>query len=191
MGGNWFEGQSSARYETRVEKVKLELNDSVIRGLKPESKKYTVWDTTADPTGLGVRIRPTGVKTYVVRARPRPTDRQIMVTLGRAGTLKLGAARKAAWDALQQMQRGLNPNDEKHKLDWPPGQRMLDTMIDAGLDAPYSCREGVCGACACRLLEGEVEMAHNEVLEAADLADGYILACQSVALTDHVAVDYS
>jgi 3-ketosteroid 9alpha-monooxygenase subunit B len=34
-------------------------------------------------------------------------------------------------------------------------------------------------------------MAHNEVLEAADLADGYILACQSVALTDHVSVDYS
>ncbi len=42
-------------------------------------------------------------------------------------------------------------DDEKHKLDWPPGQRMLDAMIDAGLDAPYSCREGVCGACACRL----------------------------------------
>jgi integrase len=61
-------------------------------------------------------IRPTGVKTYVVRARPRPTDRQIMVTLGRAGTLKLAAARKAAWDALQQMQRGLNPNHEKRKL---------------------------------------------------------------------------
>jgi len=82
-------------------------------------------------------------------------------------------------------------DDEKHKLDWPPGQRMLDVMIDAGLDAPYSCREGVCGACACRLLEGEVEMAHNEVLEAADLTDGYILACQSVALTDHISVDYS
>ena len=96
--------------------MKLELTYSVIRGLKPESKKYTVWDTTADPTGLGVRIRPTGVKTYVVRARPRPTDRQIMVTLGRAGTLKLAAARKAAWEALQQMQRGLNPTHEKRKL---------------------------------------------------------------------------
>ena len=97
--------------------MKLELTDSVIRSLRPNpAKKYTVWDTTADPTGLGVRIRPTGVKTYVVRARPRPTDRQIMVTLGRAGTLKLAAARKSAWEALQQMQRGLNPNHEKRKL---------------------------------------------------------------------------
>ncbi|HUD37909.1 MAG TPA: ferredoxin--NADP reductase [Streptosporangiaceae bacterium] len=81
-------------------------------------------------------------------------------------------------------------DDEVHALDWPAGQRMLDVMIDAGLDAPYSCREGVCGACACRLVAGKVEMAHNEVLEDADLADGYILACQSVALSDAVSVTY-
>jgi Arm DNA-binding domain len=111
--------------------VKLELTDSVIRSLKPNpAKKYTVWDTTADPTGLGVRIRPTGVKTYVVRARPRPTDRQIMVTLGRAGTLKLAAARKAAWDALQQMQRGLNPTHEKRKL--VPLHRDYDSLAGSG-----------------------------------------------------------
>jgi 3-ketosteroid 9alpha-monooxygenase subunit B len=81
-------------------------------------------------------------------------------------------------------------DDEVHRLDWPPGQRMLDAMIDAGLDVPYSCREGICGACACRLLAGQVEMAHNEVLQDADLADGYVLACQSVALTDQVSVSY-
>jgi len=81
-------------------------------------------------------------------------------------------------------------DDEVHTLDWPGGRRMLDVMLDAGLDAPYSCREGVCGACACRLLSGEVEMAHNEVLEEQDLAEGYVLACQSVALTDRVSVSY-
>ena len=64
-----------------------------------------------------------------------------------------------------------------------PGTRMLDVLIDDGLDAPYSCRQGICGACACQLTGGEVEMAHNEVLEAEDLADGYILACQAVPLT--------
>ena len=81
-------------------------------------------------------------------------------------------------------------DDEVHKLDWPSGERMLDVMLDAGLDAPYSCREGVCGACACRLVDGEVEMAHNEVLEEADLTDGYILACQAVALTTEVSISY-
>jgi len=81
-------------------------------------------------------------------------------------------------------------DDEVRTLDWPSGQRMLDVMLDAGMDAPYSCREGVCGACACRLVDGKVEMAHNEVLEDADLADGYVLACQSVALTPEVSISY-
>jgi 3-ketosteroid 9alpha-monooxygenase subunit B len=65
---------------------------------------------------------------------------------------------------------------------------MLDVLIAAGLAAPYSCRQGICGAC--QLAAGRVEMAHNEVLEAADLADGYILACQAVPLTPEVRVSY-
>ena len=75
-------------------------------------------------------------------------------------------------------------------LPWPAGTRMLDVLIAAGLAAPYSCRQGICGACACQLVSGEVEMAHNEVLEAADLADGYVLACQAVPLTTEVRVTY-
>ena len=75
-------------------------------------------------------------------------------------------------------------------LPWPGGTRMLDVLIEAGLDAPYSCRQGICGACACQLTGGEVEMAHNEVLEAADIADGYILACQAVSLTPEVSITY-
>jgi 3-ketosteroid 9alpha-monooxygenase subunit B len=75
-------------------------------------------------------------------------------------------------------------------LPWPAGTRMLDVLTDAGLDAPFSCRQGICGACACQLVSGEVEMAHNEVLEDADLADGYILACQAVALTAEVGISY-
>jgi 3-ketosteroid 9alpha-monooxygenase subunit B len=76
------------------------------------------------------------------------------------------------------------------QLPWPPGSRMLDVLIDAGLDAPYSCRQGICGACACQLTGGEVEMAHNEVLEDGDIADGYILACQAVPLSPEVSITY-
>ena len=76
------------------------------------------------------------------------------------------------------------------QLPWPAGARMLDVLIDAGLDAPYSCRQGICGACACQLTSGKVEMAHNEVLEEDDLAEGYILACQALALTPAVSITY-
>jgi 3-ketosteroid 9alpha-monooxygenase subunit B len=81
-------------------------------------------------------------------------------------------------------------DDQTHVLEWPPGARMLDVLLDAGLDAPYSCRQGICGACACQLADGKVDMAHNEVLEDADLADGWILACQSTAITDSVTIRY-
>jgi 3-ketosteroid 9alpha-monooxygenase subunit B len=67
---------------------------------------------------------------------------------------------------------------------------MLDLLIDEGLDAPYSCRQGICGACACQLTGGEVEMVHNEVLEDADVAEGLILACQAVPVTATVSVTY-
>jgi 3-ketosteroid 9alpha-monooxygenase subunit B len=76
-------------------------------------------------------------------------------------------------------------------LPWPAGARMLDVLIDQGLDPPYSCREGICGACACQLTSGEVEMAHNEVLEQEDVAEGYILACQAVPRTPAVSITYA
>jgi integrase len=96
--------------------MKLELTDSVVKSLIPEDRKYTVWDTAQDPTGLGLRVRPSGIKTFVLLARPHNSHGQVMVTLGRAGTLRLSTARKKAWDALQQMNKGVNPNDEKRKL---------------------------------------------------------------------------
>ena len=80
---------------------------------------------------------------------------------------------------------------QTHRLPWPAGVRLLDLLIDAGLNPPYSCRQGTCGACACRLLDGEVDLLHNEVLEDEDFAEGYILACQAMPRTETVAVTYS
>ncbi len=74
--------------------------------------------------------------------------------------------------------------------DWAPGTRLLDHLLAQGVEAPYSCREGNCSACACRVLEGEVTMLHNEVLDAEDLADGIRLACQSLPVSDRVRIAY-
>ncbi|VVJ16925.1 Putative oxidoreductase [Amycolatopsis camponoti] len=73
---------------------------------------------------------------------------------------------------------------------WPRQRKLLDRLLDAGLDAPYSCREGQCSACACRIVAGEVKMLHNEVLDAEDMADGIVLACQSLPVTDEVSISY-
>jgi 3-ketosteroid 9alpha-monooxygenase subunit B len=73
---------------------------------------------------------------------------------------------------------------------WPRSKPLLDALLDAGIDAPYSCREGACSACVCALTSGKVDLARNEVLEQEDLDDGYILACQAVAVSDDITIEY-
>ncbi len=80
---------------------------------------------------------------------------------------------------------------ETHTYRWPRSTVLLDLLLAQGLDAPYSCREGACSACACLVTDGEVKLLANEVLEEADLADGYVLACQAVPVTDTVRITYS
>ncbi|UNT00523.1 ferredoxin--NADP reductase [Streptomyces tubbatahanensis] len=79
---------------------------------------------------------------------------------------------------------------ETRTVDCPRETALLDVLLDAGLDAPFSCREGSCSACACVLLDGEVEMARNEVLDDRDLADGLVLACQARPRTERLKITY-
>jgi 3-ketosteroid 9alpha-monooxygenase subunit B len=79
---------------------------------------------------------------------------------------------------------------QTHTVTWPRAEKLLDVLLDNGIEAPYSCREGHCGACATTLVSGEVEMETNDVLDAEDLADGLILACQSRPASDSVEVNY-
>jgi 3-ketosteroid 9alpha-monooxygenase subunit B len=79
---------------------------------------------------------------------------------------------------------------DTRSMAWPRRRKLLDHLLEAGMDAPYSCREGQCSACACRVVSGEVKMLHNEVLDAEDIADGIVLACQSLPVTDDVSISY-
>jgi len=79
---------------------------------------------------------------------------------------------------------------QSHTVAWPRAEKLLDVLLGAGIEAPYSCREGHCGACATTIVDGEVEMEVNDVLEPDDLADGLILACQAHPVSDTVEVNY-
>jgi 3-ketosteroid 9alpha-monooxygenase subunit B len=80
---------------------------------------------------------------------------------------------------------------ETHEFTWPTQTKLLDFLLAQGLKAPFSCRQGACSACACILAEGEVKMLTNEILEQDDLDEGYVLACQSLPISDVVKIRYS
>ena len=79
---------------------------------------------------------------------------------------------------------------ERHRLSWPRQRTLVDVMIAAGIDVPYSCREGHCGSCACTVVSGDVEMAACDILEPEDRAEGIVLGCQARPVTDHVHIQF-
>ena len=67
---------------------------------------------------------------------------------------------------------------------------ILDAALGAGVDLPFACKGGVCCTCKCKVIEGSVEMKVNYALEEAEVAQNFVLSCQSVPTSNHVKVDY-
>jgi 3-ketosteroid 9alpha-monooxygenase subunit B len=67
---------------------------------------------------------------------------------------------------------------------------VLQTARLAGLRAPSSCEIGSCGTCIARIAEGSVRMANNDVLDDEEVADGWVLTCQSMPTSRTVRVVY-
>jgi ferredoxin-NADP reductase len=57
------------------------------------------------------------------------------------------------------------------------GRTLLDTAELNGISIPSSCRQGQCGTCATRLLDGIATMDCEDGLDPALKAQGYVLAC--------------
>lgn len=84
-----------------------------VDGLKPAAAEYFSWDR--DLKGFGVRVQPTGDKSYVAKyragsGRKAPTRR---VTLGPVGKLTPDEARKLAKLTLGSVAHGLDPAASK------------------------------------------------------------------------------
>ena len=58
------------------------------------------------------------------------------------------------------------------------------------MSPPFSCEMGNCATCIAKLVEGEVMMYANTVLTDDEVADGWVLTCQSVPTTPSVHIVY-
>ncbi|MET9605051.1 2Fe-2S iron-sulfur cluster-binding protein [Streptomyces sp. NPDC006512] len=75
---------------------------------------------------------------------------------------------------------------------WPvqDGESLLDAVLRGRADAPYACKGGVCGTCRVFLVAGEVRMERNFALESEETDAGFVLACQSHAVSEEVEIDF-
>ncbi|WJR76846.1 PDR/VanB family oxidoreductase [Bradyrhizobium sp. NP1] len=70
-----------------------------------------------------------------------------------------------------------------------PGETILAALVRAGIDAPYSCEEGVCGACMTTVLDGLPDH-RDSVLTAEERAKNTkIMICCSGSKTNRLILD--
>ena len=60
-----------------------------------------------------------------------------------------------------------------------PGEAMLSAGIRQGIGLPYGCKDGACGSCKCRKLEGTVVHGthQSKALSDEEEANGFVLTC--------------
>jgi ring-1,2-phenylacetyl-CoA epoxidase subunit PaaE len=70
------------------------------------------------------------------------------------------------------------------------GSTVLEAARGAGVLLPSSCEAGSCATCRARLVSGRVTLLNNFALDDAELAAGFVLACQAVPLSAQVVLDF-
>lgn len=70
------------------------------------------------------------------------------------------------------------------------GNTLLQTARTAGLRAPSSCETGSCGTCMAQVVSGSARMLNNDALDDDEVADGWVLTCQSLPTSRSVHVVY-
>jgi ferredoxin-NADP reductase len=66
------------------------------------------------------------------------------------------------------------------------GQTVLQAGLEAGIDLPFSCTMGGCGACKVKKQSGTVVMSEPNCLSDSEREAGYVLACCSYAESDTI-----
>jgi ring-1,2-phenylacetyl-CoA epoxidase subunit PaaE len=79
---------------------------------------------------------------------------------------------------------------ERIELPVPSGATILDVLIKAKYDPPYSCTAGACSTCMAKLVSGKVTMDACYALDDDEIKAGYILSCQSRPETDVVELTF-
>jgi integrase len=111
----------------------VKLTKRAVDALKLRAKPYVAFD--GDAKGFGVRVMPSGIKTYILEYRPGAGGRGVSkkrLSLGRHGAMTAEQARTAALEALAHIRLGADPQAEKAR--WRDSLT-VDGLVDAFIAA--------------------------------------------------------
>lgn len=71
----------------------------------------------------------------------------------------------------------------------PPGRSILDVLLDAGVEVPFSCEEGICGTCATPVRQGIPDHRDGVLSAEEKQANDVMMLCCSRSLSDCLILD--
>ena len=149
-------------------KRRLRLTDTAIARLRPEGQEFTVWDTRTP--GLGVRVRPTGGKSFILLSKAD----------GRSRRTSLGAVASRSVDAMRRECHALIVEGASEDARRPEAPRFSNFVAGAWTDAhfpkykPSTCKRAS-AALANQLLPafGATPLEHITRAQVLDWFDAY------------------
>ena len=77
----------------------------------------------------------------------------------------------------------------KKVLRVPEGKTILDAVLEAGIDVPFSCMEGICGRCEVTVLDGEPDHHDSVLSDQLKRPNKSMMLCCSGAKSTCLALD--
>lgn len=81
-------------------------------------------------------------------------------------------------------------NGQTNTIAVDKGQTLLQAMVAADLNPPFSCQAGVCGSCRATCKKGRVSQTGAAALSEQERKDGAILTCRAQALEEHITIKF-
>ena len=117
----------------RVAKLRTELTIPAIEALKPAARPWIAWDDKV--TGFGVRVQPSGAKSFVVNFRAGKGGPLKRMVIARVGEMLPGQARQRARAIIERAARGEDPERaRKAVLAVPTLEEVFEAYMAAGED---------------------------------------------------------
>jgi tetrachlorobenzoquinone reductase len=71
----------------------------------------------------------------------------------------------------------------------PAGKSLLDALLEIGVEVEHSCKEGVCGSCETRVLEGEPDHRDSVLSKSERASNQTMMVCVSGCKGKRLVID--